>query len=59
VHFRNLLPRNRNYEYDLALAPLVDQRKPPRGFSDPGHYRDAIDSLKHSHVIWRPYERRR
>ena len=33
--------------------------EPPRGFTDPGHYKDVIDLLDHSHVIWRPYERRR
>ena len=59
MHFRNLLPRIRNDEYDPALAPLVSQWKPPRGFNDPGHYKDAIDSLDNSHVIWKPYERRR
>ncbi|RHN77039.1 hypothetical protein MtrunA17_Chr1g0150421 [Medicago truncatula] len=59
ARFRNLIPRNHNDECDLALAPLVDQWKPPSGFSDPGHHSDANDSLEHSHVIWRPYERRR
>jgi len=59
LHFRNLIPRNLNEEYDPTVAPLVDKWKPPKSFSDPGHYKNAIDSLDHSHVIWRPYERRR
>jgi len=59
AHFRNLISRIPNEDYDPAIAPLVSQRKPDRGFTDPGHYRDVIDSLEHSHVIWRLYERRR
>jgi len=51
--------RNRNDEYDPVVSPLVDKWKPPRGFYDLGHYIDVIDSLEHSHVIWRPYDRRR
>ncbi|XP_039687170.1 protein MAIN-LIKE 2-like [Medicago truncatula] len=57
AHFTNLIPRIHNDDYEPALAPLVDQWKPPRGFFDPGHYRDVIDSMDHSHVIWRSYER--
>ena len=59
AHFMNLILRNRNDKYDLVVSPLVDKWKPPRGFVDPGHYKDVIDSLEHSHVIWRSYERRR
>ena len=59
AHFRNLLLRISNDDYDPVIAPLVTQWKPTRGLTDPGHYKDAIDSLDHSHVIWRPYERQR
>ena len=59
AYSRNLLSRIHNDECNPALAPLVRQWKPPRGFTDHGHYRDVIDSLDHSHVIWRSYERRR
>ena len=59
AYSRNLLSRIHNDECNPALAPLVRQWKPPRGFSNPRHYRAAIDSLDHSHVIWRSYERRR
>jgi len=59
AHFRNLLPRICNEDYDPVIAPLVSQWKPTIGFTVPGHYRDDIDSLEHSHVIWRLYERRR
>jgi len=48
-----------NDPYDPTVSSLVSQWKPPRGFSNPGHYRAAINSLDHSHVTWRPYERRR
>ena len=58
AHFRNLIPRNLNDEYDTDVAPLADKWKTPSCFSYPGHYRDVIDSLEHSHVIWRLYERR-
>jgi len=59
AHFSNIIQRIDAEEYDLTVAPLVSQWRPPRGFSIPGHYRAAIDSLDHSHVTWRPYERRR
>ncbi|RHN53594.1 putative aminotransferase-like, plant mobile domain-containing protein [Medicago truncatula] len=59
THFSNIIPRIDDDAYDPAVSPLVIQWKPPRGFSNPGHYRSAIDSLDHSHVTWRPYERRR
>ena len=58
AHFSNIIPRIDDEDYDPTVAPLVSQWKPPRGFSNPGHYRDVIDSLDHSHVTWRPYERR-
>jgi len=59
AHFTNIISRIDDDAYDPTIAPLVSQWKPPRGFSNPRHYRDVIDSLDHSHVIWRPYERRR
>jgi len=59
AHFTNIIPRIEDDAYDPTVAPLVSQWKPPRGFSNPGHYRAAIDSLDHSHVTWRPYERQR
>ena len=58
AHFTNIIPRIDDDAYDPTIASLVSQWKPPMGFSNPGHYRDTIDSLDHSHVIWRPYERR-
>jgi len=58
-HFTNIILRIEDDAYDPTVAPLVSQWKPPRGFSNPGHYRAAIDSLDHSHVTWRLYERRR
>ena len=33
--------------------------RPPRGFSDAGHFRGLMDSMEHCHVIWRSYEHRR
>jgi len=59
AHFSNIIPRIDDDNYDPIVSPLVSQWKPPRGFSNPGHYRPAIDSLDHSHVTWRPYQRRR
>jgi len=59
THFTNIILRIEDDAYDPTVAPLVSQWKPPRGFSNPGHYRAAIDSLDHSHVTWRSYERRR
>jgi len=55
----NIIPRIDDEDYDPTVSPLVSQWIPPRGFSNPGHYRAAIDSLNHSHVTWRSYERRR
>jgi len=59
AHFTNIILRIDDDAYDPTIAPLVSQWKPPRGFSNPGHYRAVSDSLDHSHVIWRQYERRR
>jgi len=59
AHFSNIIPRIDDEDYDPTVSPLVSQWKPPKDFSNPGHYRDIIDSLDHSHVTWRPYERRR
>jgi len=59
AHFRNLLLRIDNDEYDPTIASLVSQSKPPRGFTDPGHYKDVIDSLDHSHVIRMDHGRQR
>jgi len=59
AHFTNIIRRINDDEYDPTVAPFVSQWRPLRGFSNPGHYRDAFDSLDHSHVTWRPYERRR
>ncbi|RHN40847.1 putative aminotransferase-like, plant mobile domain-containing protein [Medicago truncatula] len=59
AHFSNIIPRIDDDAYDPAVSPLVSEWKPSRGFSNPGHYRAVIDSLDHSHVTWRPYERRR
>ena len=59
AHFTNIIPRIEDDAYDPTVAPLVSQWKPRRSFSNPGHYRVAIDSLDHSHVTWRPYEIRR
>jgi len=58
AHFTNIIPMIEDDAYDPTVAPLVSQWKPPRGFSNPGHCRAAIDSLDHSHVTWRSYERR-
>jgi len=55
----NIIPRIDDDAYDPTIAPLVSKWKHPMGFSNHGHYRDAIDLLDHSHVIWRPYQRRR
>jgi len=59
AHFTNIILRIDDDAYDPTIAPLESQWKPPRSFSNPGHHRAAIDSLDHSHVIWRSYERRR
>lgn len=59
AHFSNIIPRIDDDAYDPAVSPLVSEWKSSRGFSNPGHYRAIIDSLDHSHVTWRPYERRR
>jgi hypothetical protein len=37
-------------------APLLGRWKPPGGFYDVGHFRTEIDSMEHTHVIWRLYE---
>jgi len=55
----NIIPRIEDDDYDPTISPLVSQWKPPKGFSNAGHYLATIDSLVHSHVTWRPYERRR
>ncbi|RHN50336.1 putative aminotransferase-like, plant mobile domain-containing protein [Medicago truncatula] len=59
ANFSNIIPRIDDDAYNTTVSPLVSQWKPPRDFSNPGHYRAAIDSLDHSHVTWRPYETRR
>ena len=59
AHFTNIIMRIDDDAYNPTIAPLVNQWKPPRGFSKPGHYRAVIDLLDLSHVIWRLYERRR
>jgi len=58
AHFTNIIPRIEDEDYDHTVSPLVSQWKPPKGFSNSGHYRAVIDSLDHSPVTWRPYERR-
>ena len=57
-HFRQLVPRRPNEDYDRADL-LVGRWKPPMGFSNVGHFRTTIDSMEHAHVIWSPYETRR
>ena len=59
AHFTNIIPRIDDEDYDPTVSPLVSQWRPPRGFSNHGHYRAAIDSMDRSHVTWRPYERQR
>jgi len=59
THFTNIILRIDAEDYDPTVSPLVSQWRPPRGFSNLVHYRAVIDSLDHSHVTWRPYERRR
>jgi hypothetical protein len=59
AHFSNIISRIDDDVYDPTISPLMSKWKPPRGFSDPGHYRAAIDSMDHSHVTWMSYERRR
>ena len=50
THFTDIILRIEDDAYDPIVAPLVSQWKPPRGFSNLGHYRAGIDSLDHSHV---------
>jgi hypothetical protein len=59
AHFSNIILRINDDAYNPTVSPLVSKWKPPRGFTDPGHYRAAIDSMDLSHVTGRPYERRR
>jgi len=41
-HFRQLVPRKPYEDYDRD-DPFVGILKPPRGFSDAGHFRLGID----------------
>jgi len=58
AHFRHLVPRRLDPDY-LRADPFVGRWKPPRGFTDLGYFKTAIDSMEHAHVIWRSYQTRR
>jgi len=50
AHFKQIVLRKPEVEYKRA-DPLVGRWKPPRGYADPGHYRDIIDLMEHVNVI--------
>ncbi|RHN49885.1 putative protein-serine/threonine phosphatase [Medicago truncatula] len=58
AHFRHIVPRRKYEDYERE-NPYVGRWRPPRGYSDAGHFRGLMDSMEHCHVIWRPYEHRR
>ena len=51
--------RGRNMKITNGRTRMWVDDKPKRGFVDADHFRVLMDSMEHSRVFWRPYERRR